>query len=138
MRSSPRQVRARAQGLYETYWYIDLNVKMLESSFARRIKFLFIFLFVSLVMGYIAYESLVEAKIVEAVTMLGMWAFASFLVYGVYVGWIKTGASVVARGRYSTKTGHSPLTRDEEIMNQYGYFMRSTIESLVSDNKPDN
>ena len=128
---------ARAQGLYETYWYIDLNVKMLESSFARRIKFLFIFLFVSLVMGYIAYESLVEAKIVEAVTMLGMWAFASFLVYGVYVGWIKTGASVVARERYLMKTGHAPLTRDDEILSQYTYFLRNTIESLVSDKDSD-
>ena len=70
--------------------------------------------------------------------MLGLWAFSSFLVYGVYVGWIKTGASVVARDRYLTKTGFSPVTRDEEIMSQYGYFMRNTIESLVSDNKPDN
>ena len=97
----------------------------------RKIKYLAIFLTTSLVMGSIAYQGLVEAKILEAVTMLGMWAFASFLVYGVYVGWIKTGASVVARGRYSTKMGH--LTRDEAIMSQYGYFLRNTIESLVSD-----
>jgi len=89
-------------------------------------------------MGNIAYVSLVEAKIVEAVTMLGMWAFASFLVYAVYVGWIKTGAEVVARDRHLMKTGHAPVTRDDEIMSQYGYFMRNTIESLVSDNKPDN
>jgi hypothetical protein len=84
-------------------------------------------------MGGIAYQSLVNAKHIEAVTMFGLWAFASFLVYGVYVGWIKTGASVVARERYLMKTGHAPLTRDEEIMSQYGYFLRNTIESLVSD-----
>ena len=54
----------------------------------RSLKYLFIFLFVSLVMGYVAYWSLVEAKIIEAFLRLGMWAFASFLVYGVYVGWI--------------------------------------------------
>ena len=67
----------------------------------RSLKFLCIFLFVSLVMGKVAYQSLVEAKILEAVTMLGMWAFASFLVYGVYAGWIKTGASAVMQERYS-------------------------------------
>lgn len=104
----------------------------------RSLKFLSIFVFVSLVAGYVAHWSLVEAKIIEAVLMLGLWAFSSFLVYAVYVGWIKTGASVVARARYNLKTGHVPLTRDEEFMSQYAYFMRNTIESLVSDNKPDN
>ena len=103
----------------------------------RSLKFLFIFLFVSLVMGYPAYQSLVEAKTMEAVTMLGMWAFASFLVYAVYVGWIKTGADVVARERHLMKTGHAPMTRDDEIMSQYAYFMRNTIESLVSDKYSD-
>ncbi len=39
---------------------------MTESSLARRIKYLIIFVLVSLAMGYVAYESLVEAKIVEA------------------------------------------------------------------------
>jgi len=97
----------------------------------RSVKFVIIFLLVSLVMGNIAYVSLVEAKNIEAITMLGMWAIASFLVYGVYVGWIKTGASVVAQERYSMKAGHAPLTRDEEIMSQYGYFLRSTIGSVV-------
>jgi hypothetical protein len=82
-------------------------------------------------MGNIAYVSLIEAKNIEAITMFGMWAFASFLVYGVYVGWIKTGASVVAQERYSMKAGHAPLTRDEEIMSQYGYFLRNTIGSVV-------
>jgi hypothetical protein len=82
-------------------------------------------------MGNIAYVSLIEAKNIEAITMFGMWAFASFLVYGVYVGWIKTGADVVAQERYSMKAGHAPLTRDEEIMSQYGYFLRSTIGSVV-------
>ena len=106
---------------------------MTESSFARRIKYLIIFFLVSYVMGYITYQSLVNAKHVEAVLMLGMWVFASFLVYGVYVGWIQTGASVVRRERYSMKTGHAPLTRDEEIMSQYAYFFHHTIESLVSD-----
>ena len=110
---------------------------MTESSLARRIKYLIIFLFVSLAMGYVAYWSLVEARILEAVLMLGMWAFASFLVYAVYVGGIKTGASVVARDRYLTKTGFSPVTRDEEIMNQYAYFMRNTIDTLVSDKYSD-
>ncbi len=99
----------------------------------RRIRYLFIFLFISLVAGYLAYLNLVEAKIMEAVLMFGMWTFASFLVYGVYVGWIKTGASVVAQERYSMKAGHAPLTRDEEIMSQYAYFFHHTIESLVSD-----
>jgi hypothetical protein len=84
-------------------------------------------------MGNIAYVSLIEAKIVEAVLMLGMWAFASFLVYGVYVGWIKTGADVVARDRHLMKTGHAPMTRDDEILSQYTYFMRNTIESVVRD-----
>jgi len=84
-------------------------------------------------MGNITYVSLIEAKNIEAITMFGMWAFASFLVYGVYVGWIKTGASVVAQERYSMKAGHAPLTRDEEIMSQYAYFFHHTIESLVSD-----
>ena len=88
-------------------------------------------------MGYVAYQSLVEARILEAIFILPMWAFASFLVYGVYVGWIKTGAGVVMSERYSTKMGHSPLTRDEEIMSQYGYFLRSTIDSLVSDKDSD-
>ena len=89
-------------------------------------------------MGSIAFQGLVEARFLEGVTMLVMWAFASFLVYAVYVGWIKTGAEVVARDRHLMKTGHAPVTRDDEIMSQYGYFMRNTIESLVSDNKPDN
>ena len=84
-------------------------------------------------MGYVAYQSLIEAKIIEAVTMFGMWAIASFLVYGVYVGWIKTGADVVARDRHLMKTGHAPMTRDDEILSQYTYFLRNTIESLVSD-----
>ena len=106
---------------------------MTESSLARRIKYLIIFLLVSLVMGYSTYQSLVTAKHVEAVLMFGMWAFASFLVYGVYVGWIKTGADVVARDRHLMKTGHAPMTRDDEILSQYTYFLRNTIESLVSD-----
>ena len=104
----------------------------------RKILYLAIFFLISLVMGNIAYVSLVEAKIVEAVLMLGMWAFASFLVYGVYVGWIKTGADVVARDRHLMKTGYAPMTRDDEILSQYTYFLRNTIESLVSDKKPDN
>jgi hypothetical protein len=29
------------------------------------------------------------------------------------------------------KAGHAPLTRDEEIMSQYGYFLRNTIGSVV-------
>ncbi len=99
----------------------------------RSVKFVIIFLLVSLVMGNITYVSLVEAKNIEAITMFGMWAIASFLVYGVYVGWIQTGASVVRRERYLMKTGHAPLTRDDEILSQYTYFLRNTIESLVSD-----
>jgi hypothetical protein len=97
----------------------------------RGFKFLIIFILVSLFLGTITYSSLVNAKHLEAVTMFGLWAFASFLVYGVYVGWIKTGASVVAQERYLMKTGHAPLTRDEEVLSQYGYFMRSTIDSVV-------
>ena len=99
----------------------------------RKIKYLAIFLTISLVLDNITYQSLVEAKIMEAVLMLGMWAFASFLVFGVYVGWIKTGADVVARDRHLMKTGHAPMTRDDEILSQYTYFMRNTIVSLVSD-----
>jgi len=63
--------------------------------------------------------------------MLGMWAFASSLVYGVYVGWIKTGADVVARDRHLMKTGFAPLSREDEILSQYAYFMRNTIASVV-------
>jgi len=99
----------------------------------RKIKFLVIFLSTSLVLGNITYWSLVNAKHVEAVLMLGLWAFASFLVYGVYVGWIKTGADVVARDRHLMKTGHAPMTRDDEILSQYTYFLRNTIESVVRD-----
>ncbi|MBA7698223.1 hypothetical protein ES703_106899 [subsurface metagenome] len=99
----------------------------------RRIKYLIIFFLVSYVIGHTTYQSLVNAKHVEAVLGLGMWAIASFLVYGVYVGWIKTGADVVARDRHLMKTGHAPMTRDDEILSQYTYFLRNTIESLVSD-----
>ena len=99
----------------------------------RKLKFLAIFLAISLVMGSVAYQGLVQARFLEGVTMVGMWAVASFLVYGVYVGWIKTGADVVARDRHLMKTGHAPMTRDDEILSQYTYFLRNTIESLVSD-----
>ena len=103
----------------------------------RKIKFLAIFLATSLVLGNVIYQGLVNAKHVEAGLMLGLWAFASFLVYGVYVGWIKTGADVVARERYLMKTGHAPMTRDDEILSQYTYFLRNTIDSLVSDKDRD-
>ena len=98
----------------------------------RSLKYLFIFLFVSLVMGYVAYWSLVEAKIIEAFLMLGMWAFASFLVYGVYVGWIKTGASAVMQERYSNQISQTPLTRDDEILHQFTLFFNN-IDSIVRD-----
>ena len=98
----------------------------------RGVKFLIIFLLVSLVMGYVAYLSLVEAKIIETATMMGMWAFASYLVYGVYVGWIKTGAAVAMQERYSTHMSQTPLTRDEEILHQYALFF-DNIESVVRD-----
>ena len=114
-----------------------MNVKMTESSLARRIKYLIIFLLISLVMGYPTYQSLVTTRHLEAVTMFGMWAFASFLIYGVYVGWIKTGAEVVARDRHLMKTGYAPVTRDDEILSQYHIFLRNTIESLVSDKDSD-
>jgi len=103
----------------------------------RSIKYLFIFLFVSLVMGYVAHWSLVEAKIIEAVLMLGLWAFSSFLVYGVYVGWIKTGASAVMQERYSTQMSLTPLTRDEEILHQWTLFFNN-IDSIVRDTDIEN
>lgn len=108
-----------------------MNVKMLESSFARRIKYLTMFLILSLVLGYPAYQSLAEGESMKIVTMFGMWAISYFVLYAVYVGWIQTGASVVRREWYSMKIGHTPLTRDEEILSQYGYFLRSTIGSIV-------
>ena len=95
----------------------------------RKIKYLTIFLTTSLVLGNITYQSLVDAKHIEAVTMFWIWSIASFLVYAVYVGWIQTGASVVRRGRYSMKTGHTP-TRDEEITHQFAYFFQN-IDSIV-------
>ena len=98
----------------------------------RGAKFLIIFLLVSLVMGYVAYLSIVETKIIEGVLMLVMWAFASYLVYGVYVGWIKTGAAVVMQERYSTHMSQNPLTRDEEILHQYALFF-DNIDSIVRD-----
>ena len=98
----------------------------------RSVKFLIIFLFVSLVMGKVAYQGLVEARILEAGIMLGMWAFASFLVYGVYAGWIKTGAAVVMQERYSTNVNKTPLTRDEEILHQFTLFF-DNIDSVVRD-----
>ena len=64
--------------------------------------------------------------------MFGAWMISSFILYAVYVGWIQTGASVVLRERYSGRSGQYPLTRDEEIMNQYAFFLQG-IESLVRD-----
>ena len=57
---------------------------------------------------------------------------SSVLIYAVYIGKIKTGASVALREKYSTQMGHSPMTRDEEIVNQLGAFLRG-IESIVMD-----
>lgn len=97
----------------------------------RGVKFSIIFALISLVLGYPIYQELIEGKLSLSTYMFPLWAFASFLVYGVYVGWIKTGADVVARDRHLMKTGHAPMTRDDEILSQYAYFMRSTIGSVV-------
>ncbi len=110
-----------------------MNVKMTESSLTCRIKYLAIFLMISIFLGNPIYHGLIVGDLIGATFKFVVWAIASFLVYGVYVGWIQTGASVVRRERYLMKTGHAPLTRDDEILSQYTYFLRNTIESLVSD-----
>ena len=108
---------------------------MTESSFARKIKYLAIFLMTSIFLGNPIYRSLIVGDLTGATFELGVWAIASFLMYATYIGKIKTGASVVASERYLTKMG--PLTRDDEIMSQYAYFMRNTIDTLVSDKYSD-
>ena len=103
----------------------------------RKILYLAIFLMISIFLGNPIYRSLIVGDLTGATFALGVWAIASFLMYGTYIGKIKTGASVVARDRYLTKAGFSPVTRDEEIMSQYTYFMRNTIDTLVSDKYSD-
>ena len=88
---------------------------------------------ISIFLGNPIYHDLIVGDLIGATFTFVVWAIASFLMYATYVGWIKTGASVVARDRYLTKAGFSPVTRDEEIMSQYTYFMRNTIQSLVRD-----
>jgi hypothetical protein len=64
--------------------------------------------------------------------MLGTWVVSSVALYAVYVGWIKVGADVTLREKYSAQIGHIPLTRDEEIINQYAFFLEG-IETIVRD-----
>ena len=103
----------------------------------RKILHRAIFLMISIFLGNPIYRSLIVGDLTGATFNFVVWAIASFLMYATCVRWIKTGARVVARDRYLTKAGSSPVTRDEEIMSQYQYFMRNTIKSLVSDKYSD-
>jgi len=98
----------------------------------RRIQYLVVFLTISLLFGYPTYLHVVEGDLEGAALMFVTLVISSFISYAAYVGWIPIGASVVIRERYSGRSGQYPLSRDEEIMNQYAFFLQG-IESIVRD-----
>ena len=98
----------------------------------RRIQYLFVFLAISLLLGYPMYRDIVEGDFGGAALMFVTLVISSFISYAAYVGWIPIGTSVVIRERYSGRSGQHPLTRDEEILNQFALFLQN-IESVVRD-----
>jgi hypothetical protein len=83
-------------------------------------------------MGYPMYYHALEGDIERLAIMAATYLTSSVLMYAVYTGKIKTGASVALREKYSNQMGHSPMTRDEEMLNQLGAFLKG-IESIVRD-----
>lgn len=98
----------------------------------RKLKYLGGFLIMSMMMGFPFYLEIVGGELSRAMIMLGVWGVASFIMYAVYIGWLKTGAAVVMQERYSTGINLAPLTRDEEIFHQYVLFLNN-IHSIVRD-----
>ena len=98
----------------------------------RKFTFLGLFVLISILMGYPMYYHALEGDVERLAIMAATYLASSVLIYAVYTGKIKTGASVALREKYSTRLGHSPMTRDEEMLNQLGAFLKG-IESIVRD-----
>jgi len=98
----------------------------------RKFTFLGLFVLISILMGYPMYYHALEGDIERLAIMAATYLASSALIYAVYTGKIKTGASVALREKYSNQMGHSPMTRDEEMLNQLGAFLKG-IESIVRD-----
>jgi hypothetical protein len=99
----------------------------------RKFTFLGLFVLISILMGYPMYYQVLEGEFKEGFALfIATYLVSSVLLYAVYTGRIKTGASVALREKYSTKMGHSPMTRDEEMLNQLGAFLKG-LDSIVRD-----
>jgi hypothetical protein len=98
----------------------------------RKLTFLGLFLLISLLMGYPMYHHVLNGDIERLAVMAATYMASTVLIYAVYIGKIKTGASVALHEKYATQMGHSPMTRDEEMLNQLGAFLKG-IESIVRD-----
>lgn len=99
----------------------------------RKLTFLGLFVLITILMGYPMYIQVLKGDLEEGFALFAATYLASsVLLYAVYTGKIKTGASVALREKYSTRLGHSPMTRDEEMLNQLGAFLKG-IDSIVRD-----
>ena len=103
----------------------------------RRNRYLGIFIVISFLLGYPMGVLVVEGDLegttlMFARTLFGTWVVSSVVLYAVYIGRIRVGADVALRERYSAHAGHIPFTRDEEIMNQYAFFLQG-YESIIRD-----
>ncbi len=98
----------------------------------RRNTYLGIFIVISFLLGYPAGLLVTEGNLEGIALMFGTWVVSSVVLYAVYVGRIQIGADVALRERYSAHAGHIPFTRDEEILNQYAFFLQG-YESIVTD-----
>jgi hypothetical protein len=98
----------------------------------RRNRYLGIFIVISFLLGYPMGVLVVEGDLEGTTLMFGTWVVSSVVLYAVYIGRIRVGADVALRERYSAHAGHIPFTRDEEIMNQYAFFLQG-YESIIRD-----